>query len=370
MRSATSRTHRPQHSGSGPRRVLVVDDSALVRHVMSRLLEGHCRVTVAADPLIAMRKMERERPDVILLDLTMPRMDGLTFLQQIMAEDPIPVVVCSVLARENSEAALRALELGAVDVVAKPRLDIETGAYAEDDAIMMIETVLAAANARVHRRPRLAAKAAVGTAPLPTGVDARGAPACGGTVVAIGASTGGPAALQQILAALPSSTPAVLIVQHMPSAFTEALARRLDSLSPLGVKEAHAGDRVLPGRVLVAPGDRHMTLVGRPGTYRVELFEGPLVSRHRPSVDVLFRSVAQAAGNRAIGVLLTGMGEDGVAGLHEMKGAGAVTIAQNQESCVVFGMPKQAIARGIVDHVVPLQEVPRAILKGMDRDLR
>jgi two-component system chemotaxis response regulator CheB len=314
--------------------------------------------------------MKRERPDVILLDLTMPRMDGLTFLKQIMAEDPIPVVICSVLARESSEAALRALELGAVDVVAKPVVDIETGAYVQDDATRIVETVLAAAKARVHRRARPAAKAAPVTAPLPTRVDAATTRARAGAVVAIGASTGGPAALQEILAALPATTPGVLIVQHMPGAFTEALARRLDSLSPLCVKEAKPGDRVEPGHVLVAPGDRHMALVSRPGHYRVKLFEGPLVNRHRPSVDVLFRSVAEVAGVRAVGVLLTGMGEDGVAGLHEMKNAGAVTIAQNQESCVVFGMPKQAIGRGIVDRVVPLGGIPRAILKSIDGDPR
>jgi len=350
-------------------RVLVVDDSALVRHVMSQVLSNDHRfkVSLAADPLIAMRKMEAERPDVILLDLTMPRMDGLTFLEQIMREDPIPVVVCSVLARKNSEIALRALQYGAVDVVAKPVVELETGAYSPDDAVMLTETVHAASLARVRPRQSAALNSVAPPPPIPAVEQSRQRT---DLVVAIGASTGGPSALQHLLTVLPPSTPGIVIVQHMPGAFTAALANRLDLLSQFEVKEAQTGDRVRPGRALIAPGHRHMRLLGRPGCHHVELLEGPLVNHHRPSVDVLFHSVARCAGERGVGVLLTGMGEDGVAGLHEMKSAGAATIAQNEASCVVFGMPKQAIDRGIVDHVAPLGEIAHVILKTVDRGTR
>lgn len=326
-------------------------------------------VAVAADPFIAMDKMRRQRPDVIVLDLEMPRMDGLTFLQKIMTEDPIPVVICSALTGQGTSIALQAMEDGAVDVITKPRLGVRE--FLHESAVMLIDTVQAAARTRPRARrtaipqpsPRLTADAVLPLHPRPVLDQTTD------KVVVIGASTGGTEALRVILEAMPPDVPGLVVVQHMPEGFTTAFAERLNLTCRIEVKEAGNGDRVVTGRALIAPGNLH-TLVRRSGAqYTVDVIDGPLVSRHRPSVDVLFRSVAQAAGPNSIGVIMTGMGDDGAEGLLEMKRAGAVTIAQDEASCVVFGMPKEAIDRGAVDEVIPLSRIPEVILKRAYRTL-
>ncbi|MEE8367563.1 MAG: chemotaxis response regulator protein-glutamate methylesterase [Thermoanaerobaculia bacterium] len=345
--------------------VLVVDDSAVVRRFMTTILsqDRGLEVFTAADPFIAMRKMEQTRPDVILLDVEMPRMDGLTFLRKIMTEDPIPVVICSGLAGRGTKTAIEALSHGAVEIVTKPKLGVQE--FLQESALMLIDTVYAAAQARIRQKARfrlpvgarLTADAVLPPASrIPMGLESQ-------KIVAIGSSTGGPEALEIVLRALPAGAPGVAVVQHMPSPFTTAFAERLDRVCKVRVKEAQEGDRLDEGTVLIAPGDRHLMLVNEVRGYSARLIAGPLVSRHRPSVDVLFRSVAQAAGRNAIGVIMTGMGDDGVQGLLEMKAAGALTAAQNEQSCVVFGMPKAAIARDAVRDVLPLSEIPAYIMK-------
>jgi len=341
-------------------RVLVVDDSALVREVLQRVLgrDGSLSVLTAADPLIAARKIEASRPDVILLDLAMPRMDGLSFLRKLMAEDPVPVVVCSAMT-DGAELVMRALHEGAVDVVKKPVLGVR--GFLEDSVTTLVDAVHAAAQARVLRRgiPRLP----TATPQTPHHATARPASPRPETLVAVGASTGGTEALAVVLGALPTDAPGLVVVQHMPEGFTDSFARRLDAASRVSVKQAADGDRVEPGRVLIAPGDRHVVVQRESGEWRVRIVDGPLVARHRPSVDVLFRSVAAAAGPSAVGVILTGMGRDGAEGLRAMKDAGARTLAQDEATCVVFGMPKEAIARGAVDRVLPLPRIAQAILE-------
>jgi two-component system chemotaxis response regulator CheB len=334
--------------------VLLVDDSALMREVTAAVLTREPGITVipAADPLIAMEKMAHKRPDVVLLDLEMPRMDGLTFLRKIMREDPLPVIICSSAATPRSFEALAA---GAIDVVQKPRVGVRE--FLEESAVMLIEAIRGAAEAGARRRltrptPKLTADAV-----LPPALPRRPLPPGSGKLLAIGASTGGPVALQLILTQLPADSPAVAIVQHMPAGFTNAFAKRLAQLCRVEVKEAEDGDLLRDGRALIAPGGRHMVVERSAPAYRVRVFDGPLVSRHRPSVDVLFRSVAQAAGANATGVLLTGMGEDGAAGLGEMMTAGATTIAQDEASCVVFGMPRAAIAQGAASRVLSLTAI-------------
>lgn len=344
-------------------RVLVVDDSAVVRQVMLQILSrAGLSVTVANDPYIAMEKMRRERPDAIVLDIEMPRMDGLTFLERLMAEDPIPVVVCSALAGAGTEVALQALEAGAVDVVAKPRLGVK--GYLEDSDRRLVHVVRAAASSRVlPRRPRRAAAPAAGpsaaTAPWPPRPLLR---ATTHRVVVVGASTGGTEAIRLLLEALPPDAPGIAIVQHMPAVFTAQLARRLDASCKVEVKEAEDGDRLVPGRALIAPGNRHLAVRRSGATYVAAIEDGPPVSLHRPSVDVLFRSAAAAAGSNALGILLTGMGADGADGMADLAAAGARTIAQDEATSVVFGMPKEAIARGVVDEVLPLDRIARALL--------
>jgi two-component system chemotaxis response regulator CheB len=343
-----------------PARVLVVDDSATVRSALTAILSGTraFEVAAASNPIIAQAKMRKERPDVIILDLEMPEMHGLDFLRKIMSEDPIPVVVCSALSGNAPDHAIRALEMGAVAVVEKPKLGVKQ--FLEDSALRFIDTV----NGAVRARPRLPAlpsrenhsadvvlpKARPRTAP---GLE---------RVVAVGASTGGTEALREILEALPSDAPGLLIVQHMPEGFTRAFADRLNKSCALKVKEAETGDRVCAGRALIAPGNRHLLLRRHGIELTVDARTGPLVSRHRPSVDVLFRSVAQSAGPRAMGVLLTGMGDDGAEGLLEMREAGSKTLAQDEASSVVFGMPREAIARGAVDEIVSLRSIPGRIV--------
>jgi two-component system chemotaxis response regulator CheB len=347
--------------GRGPL-VLVVDDSAVVRQALNAILSAAgIRVAVAGDPIIAMQRMRAERPDAIVLDLEMPRMDGLTFLRILVAEEtPIPVVICSSVAAAGSESALQALELGAVAIVEKPKLAVKD--FLEASAERLLEGVRGAMHARVRRRgpappPRQDAGAVIPARP-------RGAlAATTSKVVAVGASTGGTEALRELLSELPPDAPGLVIVQHMPEAFTAAFARRLDGLCRIEVKEASQGDRICAGRALVAPGNRHLAVRRSGAHYFAEVLDGPPVARHRPSVDVLFRSAAQAAGANAVGVILTGMGNDGALGLREMRDAGAWTIAQDEASCVVFGMPKEAIAAGGACEVLPLPRIAAAVLK-------
>jgi len=344
-----------------PIQVLVVDDSAVVRQVMQAVLsqEPGIFVTVASDPLIAMQKMKKKRPDVILLDLEMPRMDGLTFLRKIMAEDPIPTLICSGAAARGTEMALRALDLGAVGIVTKPKIGVRD--FLHESALVLIDMVWSAAEARV--RPRGLELRPTKRSPLVAQQRAWPGKTDTGRIVAIGASTGGTEALADILTALPADAPGVVIVQHMPEYFTAAFAKRLNDLCEIEVKEGVDGDRIIPGRAIIAPGNRHLSVQRRGRFYEIEVSDGPLVSRHRPSVDMLFRSVATAAGANAVGVILTGMGNDGASGMLEMKRAGAVTVAQDESSCIVFGMPKEAIAKGAVDFVLPLDQIATRILE-------
>jgi two-component system chemotaxis response regulator CheB len=340
--------------------VLVVDDSAVVRQVMHAVLsqESDMEVTVAADPIIALHKMKQVRPHVIILDLEMPQMDGLTFLRKVMAEDPIPTLICSSVAGRGTVAAIRALQEGAIGVVTKPKLGV--GNFLHESAVMLIDTVRSAASARMRRRTSLAPP------PLErktSGTKSNTANAASKEerIVVIGASTGGTEALAQILGTLPADAPGIVIVQHMPEQFTSAFAKWLDTNCAIHVKEAADGDRVKRGWAFVAPGNRHTTMRRVSGHLTIQVGDGPLVSRHRPSVNALFRSVAQAARDSALGVILTGMGDDGADGLLEMREAGAFTIAQNEATCVVFGMPKEAIRRGAAHKVLALEAIPGAV---------
>jgi two-component system chemotaxis response regulator CheB len=344
-------------------RVLIVDDSAVVRQTLSEVLSSDPEIEVigtASDPFVAAERIAEQTPDVITLDIEMPRMDGLTFLQKIMSQHPIPVVICSSLAEEGAASTLKALEYGAVDIIAKPRLGSKQ--FIEDSRITLCEAVKAAAAVkvgvlRISRavEPKLTADAILSPATHAMAKTTE-------KVVAIGASTGGTEALKTLLEVLPPDSPGIVIVQHMPELFTRAFAGGLDGLCQITVKEAESNDTILRGRALIAPGNRHMLLKRSGARYYVEIKDGPLVSRHRPSVDVLFRSAARYAGQNAVGVILTGMGDDGATGMLEMKQAGAMTIAQDEATCVVFGMPNEAIKRGAVDKILPLNLVARSIL--------
>ncbi|HTX35227.1 MAG TPA: chemotaxis response regulator protein-glutamate methylesterase [Bryobacteraceae bacterium] len=346
-----------------PIRVLVVDDSALVRQTLSQVLStdpGIEVIATASDPFVAAERIAEQVPDVIMLDIEMPRMDGLTFLRKIMAQHPIPVVICSSLAEEGAQSTFKALEYGAVDIIAKPRLGSKR--FLEESRVTLCQAVRAAAAARLQANlpsravePKLTADAILsrGTAAMLETTE---------KVVVIGASTGGTEALRLLLQSMPPDAPGIVIVQHMPEMFTRAFAQRLDGLCRISVKEAEANDTVLRGRALIAPGNHH-TLLKRSGArYYVDIKDGPLVSRHRPSVDVLFRSAARYAGPNAVAAILTGMGDDGASGMLEMKQAGAVTIAQDEATSVVFGMPHEAIKRGAVDVILPLPQIPGSIL--------
>jgi two-component system chemotaxis response regulator CheB len=356
----------PENKRSSSIHVLVVDDSAVVRQVMQSVLaqEPDMVISVAADPLIAMQKMKQARPDVILLDLEMPRMDGLTFLGKIMSEDPIPTLICSGVAGRGTDMALRALDQGAVGIVTKPKLGVRD--FLHESALILIDMVRSAAQARV--RPRGSVAAPPRKAPIvPTPIE-RSRRATEDLIVAIGASTGGTEALTEILTAMPADAPAIVVVQHMPELFTAAFAKRLNEMCRIEVKEGADGDRIQTGRAIIAPGNYHLSVRRRGHGHAIEISSGPLVSRHRPSVDVLFRSVATSVGPDAVGVILTGMGNDGAAGLLAMKHAGARTIAQDENSCVVFGMPKEAILAGAVDSVAPLSLIPGIILSRPRRE--
>ena len=350
-------------------KVLIVDDSASVRQTLADILSSDPEIEVvgtASDPFVATTRMRDVLPDVITLDVEMPRMDGITFLRKIMAQRPIPVVMCSSLTEQGSETLMQALDAGAVDVVLKPKMDVRQSLL--ETAATLCDTVRAAAQARLPQANALRTRRRMVERKLSADVmmpppAARAMARTTEKVVCIGASTGGTESLRLVLESLPVDCPGIVVVQHMPERFTAAFARRLNSLCEVEVKEAEDGDSVLRGRVLIAPGNRH-TLLQRSGArYSVAVKDGPQVSRHRPSVDVLFRSAAHHAGANALGILMTGMGDDGASGLVEMRAAGALTIAQDEASCVVFGMPKEAIARGGACKVVPLELLAAEILR-------
>ncbi len=350
-------------------RVLVVDDSALVRQTMTELLESDPGIEViatATDPYAAAERMKHELPDVITLDVEMPRMDGLTFLRQIMSQHPIPTVICSSLTESGAETTIKALEYGAVEIVTKPK--VGTKEFLEQSRDRLCQAVRAASVAKLCRlvpAKEVAKKLTADAVLAPA--SARAMVETTEKVVLIGASTGGTEALRTVLEALPPDAPGCVAVQHMPEKFTAAFANRLNDLCQITVKEAANGDRVLSGQALIAPGNRHC-LVKRSGAqYYVEVRDGPPVCRHRPSVDVLFRSGCRYAGRNTVGVIMTGMGDDGARGLLEMKEAGAFTIAQDEESCVVFGMPREAIKRGAVNEVVPLHGIAERMLAACGR---
>jgi two-component system, chemotaxis family, protein-glutamate methylesterase/glutaminase len=345
-------------------KVLIVDDSASVRQILQNILSEDPDIEVmatASDPFVAARRLEQELPDVIILDIEMPRMDGITFLRKIMAQRPIPVIICSSLTEEGSSVMFEAFEAGAVDIVPKPRIDTRQGLL--ECSSRLREAVKSAARARVRPRAerRVLEKKLTADAIIPPPVQGRSRPSTE-RIVCIGASTGGTEALNDVLEMLPPNSPGILIVQHMPAGFTAAFARRLDGNCQIQVKEAEDGEAVLPGCAYIAPGARHMLLQRIGLRYQIAIKDGPPVSRHRPSVDVLFRSAAQHAGSNALGVIMTGMGDDGARGLLEMRKLGASTRAQDEESCVVFGMPKEAIACGAAQKVVPLHQIAREIM--------
>ncbi|MGZ5051196.1 MAG: protein-glutamate methylesterase/protein-glutamine glutaminase [Methylobacter sp.] len=342
--------------------VLIVDDSAVVRQVLSATLAHDPTINVTAavaDPVFAMARMQIQWPDVIVLDVEMPRMDGITFLKKLMTERPTPVVICSTLTEKGASTTMQALAAGAVSIVTKPKIGLKQ--FLHDDSDSLIAAVKAAAKANLRR---------LGAAPVQAKLSAdvilpAGAQALAETtdrVVAIGTSTGGTQALEVVLTALPRVCPGLVIVQHMPEKFTGAFSERLNGLCQIEVREAVNGDRVLPGRALIAPGGRHMLLKRSGAHYQVEIVDGPLVTRHRPSVDVLFRSVAKYAGKNALGIIMTGMGDDGARGLKEMHDQGAPTLGQDEASCVVYGMPKEAVKLGAVDKEVSLSRVAQEIV--------
>ena len=354
-------------------RVLIVDDSASVRMTLSEIIASDPDLEVmatAADPYVAVERIRQEVPDVMFLDIEMPRMDGLTFLRKIMSQRPIPVVICSSLAEAGSDSLMQALEAGAVDVGAKPRVD--TTAFLQESRMRICDAAKAAAHAKfrgVKKAPpppvNIEAKLTA-DAILPPFSEARVASVKAklpetDPIICIGASTGGTEALRDVLEKLPANSPAIIIVQHMPEKFTNAFARRLNTLCAIEVKEAEDGDVLRPGLALIAPGNQHMVIQRAGSRYTVNIVGGPHVSRHRPSVDVMFRSASQVAGRNAMGIILTGMGDDGARGLLEMRQADSHTIAQDEDSCVVFGMPKEAIQRGAAVKIVPLNRVAHEI---------
>ncbi len=365
-------TEASQRDPSRKIRVLIVDDSASVRMTLSEIIASDPDLEVmatAADPYVAVERIRQEVPDVMFLDIELPRMDGLTFLRKIMSQRPIPVVICSSLAEAGSDTLMQALEAGAVDVVTKPRVD--TAEFLKESRMRICDAAKAAAHAKfrgIHKpAPRLTVEAKLNAdAIIPPHSEARAASQrtkmpTTEPIICIGASTGGTEALREVLEALPATTPGIIIVQHMPEKFTNAFARRLNGICAMEIKEAEDGDVVLAGRVLIAPGNQHMVLQRAGSRYTVNIVDGPHVSRHRPSVDVMFRSASQAAGKNAMGIILTGMGDDGARGLLEMRQAGSLTVAQDEESSIVFGMPKEAIQRGAAAKVVALSRVANEI---------
>jgi two-component system chemotaxis response regulator CheB len=347
-----------RESSNGKVTVLVIDDSAVARKILSNKLNefpGIEVVGVAADPYIARNKILMLKPDVLTLDVEMPRMDGLTFLKKLMAHHPMPVIMVSSLTQAGCETTFKALELGAIDFVAKPQFSYASSL--EDIIADLASKIKGAAKAKIRSRPSMENQPLVSPRPMSSNAMIKTTH----KIVAIGASTGGTEALKDVLIKMPPDAPPIIVVQHMPEVFTKTFAERLDSLCSVGVREARDGDTAIPGTVLIAPGNHHLSLARDGAKYIVRTNQSPPVNHHRPSVEVLFNTVAQYAGSNAIGVIMTGMGADGATGLLKMKGAGARTIAQDEESCVVFGMPKEAIKVGAVDEVVPLNNIPETI---------
>ncbi len=359
-------------------KVLIVDDSAVVRQTLKKIFDDEKSIEVigvAADPVFALKKLETIKPDVITLDIEMPRMDGLTFLKKIMSENPIPIIICSSKSEEGSDNALNALDYGAVDIIQKPKMG--TKQFLEDSKIRLIDAVKAASLARIKKKidfkqppkiqinsenqkrtaqPKLTADAMLSKSSKTMHIDTTE------SLIVVGASTGGTEALRVFLQAMPIDAPGIVIVQHMPENFTKAFAQRLDGICELDIKEAVNNDTVMRGRALIAPGNKHCMIKRSGARYYVEIKEGPLVCRHRPSVDVLFRSASRFVGKNAVGVIMTGMGDDGARGMKEMKESGSFNIAQDEESCIVFGMPNEAIKRGGVDITKPLLQLANAAL--------
>lgn len=341
-------------------KVLIVDDSALIRGVMKEIINSQPDMEVvgaAPDPLVARDLIKKTNPDVLTLDVEMPKMDGLDFLERLMRLRPMPVVMVSSLTERGSEITMRALELGAVDFVTKPKVSIQNGMLEYTELIADKIRIAASAKVKAHALPGGAVRA------RPALASVRNPFTSSEKLIIIGASTGGTEAIKDFLVQLPPDCPGILIAQHMPEGFTRSFANRLDKLSKISVKEAEGGERVLPGHAYLAPGHSHLLLERSGANYMTRLDQGPPVNRHRPSVDVLFNSAAVNAGRNAVGVILTGMGKDGAAGMLEMKNAGAYNLAQDEASCVVFGMPKEAIAIGAVDEVGPLHDLPRRVLE-------
>lgn len=353
-------------------KVLIVDDSAVVRETIKTLLETDPDIEImgtASDPYIAAKKLESDIPDVITLDIEMPRLDGLSFLKAVMSQHPIPVVICSSQAEKGSGNALQALEFGAVDIIEKPRIGTKT--FLEESRVRLIDTIKAAADVSVSKlsfpehssrwakqgpAPKLTADAMLSKPRPNTPIETTE------KIIVVGASTGGTEALREFLQAMPVDAPGIVVVQHMPEHFTAAFAKRLDSICTISVAEAQSNDAVIRGKALIAPGNKHCLLKRQGARYYVEVKDGPLVSRHRPSVDVLFRSAAQYAGKNCVGVIMTGMGDDGARGMLELKESGARTIAQDEESSVVYGMAKEAVKRGAVDMILPLHKIAENVL--------
>jgi two-component system chemotaxis response regulator CheB len=347
-------------------KVLIVDDSAVVRKVLSEKLLASPDIEIlgaASDPIFAMDKMKQQWPDVVILDIEMPRMDGITFLKKLMAQRPTPVIICSTLTEKGAETTMQALAAGAVSIVTKPKAGLKDFLLDASEDIVQIVKVAAKANLKrilpsdlaTRTQPKLTADAVLASAPRAMAQTTE-------RIVAIGTSTGGTQALEAVLTSLPRVSPGIVIVQHMPENFTAAFAQRLNQLCEIEVKEAVNGDRVVSGRALIAPGGKHMLLKRNGAQYVVSVIDGPLVSRHRPSVNVLFRSVAQSAGKNALGIIMTGMGDDGAHGLKEMLDAGARTLGQDENSCVVYGMPKEAFKLGAVERELPLNKIPYEIV--------
>ena len=349
-------------------KVLIIDDSALVRQTLCDILNSDPEIEVvgsAADPILAAERMRTVVPDVITLDVEMPRMDGITFLQKLMSQHPIPVVMCSSLTERGNETALKALEYGAVDIITKPKMG--TKQFIEESKMRICDAVKGAAAARLgplramHTMKEISPKYSADV--IMEKPNTKAMIQTTEKVVVVGASTGGTEALRVFLEMLPEDTPGIVIVQHMPENFTAAFAKRLDSICRVTVKEAQDNDTVVRGRALIAPGNHHVLLKRSGARYYVEIKDGPLVSRHRPSVDVLFRSAARYAGKNVVGVIMTGMGDDGAHGMKEMFDAGAVTIAQDEATCVVYGMPHEAVKLGGVNKIMPLQNIAHEVLR-------
>jgi len=347
-------------------RVLIIDDSALIRSLLTEIIGKQPDLEVigtAPDPLVAREMIRAMNPDVLTLDVEMPRMDGLDFLEKLMRLRPTPVVMVSTLTERGAEVTMRALELGAIDFVAKPKLGISSGM--KELAAEICDKIRVAAQAKLHRH--VTARTVAATAAPPATADkvapARYSRMSTEKIIAIGASTGGTEAIREVLVRLPPDCPGVLITQHMPAGFTRSFASRMNSLSRIAVSEASDGERVLPGHAYIAPGDRHMRLAKSGSNYIIALDDTEPVNRHRPSVDVLFRSVAAVAGRNALGVMLTGMGRDGATAMLEMRNAGSFNIAQDEASCVVFGMPREAIAAGAVDEILPVTAIAERLLQ-------